>query len=403
MKILQVSNAYPPYWLGGYERIARWITHGLQERGHEVAVLTGHGSRFDQSPGVYPHLDLDLEALVHNHLEHGIAFPASFWRGLGRHVCHSGHYRTTRRLIESLEPDIISFWNPAFITFSPLLAARMSGVPAVIHASDVSINVFRNPHPPALVAKSHGLARMLVDATLALARPAAYIVPSVFLRDRFVAQERIDAARLHVHPWPVEPSIAKRPPPAVTSRPVRRVLFVGSLIPEKGVDVLLRALRLAVLQEPALRLTLVGGGPAAYEQQLRELAEGLPVEFRGRLEQEDVVNAYASHDALAFPSVWPEPFAVVPLEAMAMGLPLIASSAGGTPEAVRHGETGWLVRPGDPLELCEALLALARDPDQAQRLAAAGQAVARTRYSFDGFMDGLQGLYQRCVDDGRGT
>ena len=397
MRVLQVSNFYPPYWVGGYEQIAEWVASGLRDRGHQVDVLTGRGPAFDGRPEIHGELDLDLGDLWGTYFTKGMCFDDGLRGQLRRHLFSPVNYRASRRVIRAVQPDLVSFWNPAFVSFSPLLAARREGVPAVVHLSDTTANVFRNPHPPIGDPTMRRLGRIGVDLLLKLARPGQFVVPSNFLKRKFVSGEGLPATRTGVLHWPVEPTVSRTVAPRRTGFAHPRLLFVGTLIPEKGPEVLITAFAEAFRQRPDLSLTLVGGGPDGYVASLRQMAEGLPVHFTGRLDREAVTRTYGAHDVLVFPSIWDEPYAVVPPEAMAMGLVVIGTIAGGTPEAVVHEKTGLLIAPGDPGALANAILRVANETALAERLAVAGQAWARETQSFPAFMDRVELLYGRLA------
>lgn len=397
MKILQVSNFYPPYWVGGYEQIAEWVAVGLRERGHQVDVLTGGGPAFAGRPEIHGDLDLPLGDLWGTYFSKGMVFDDGVRGQIRRHVFSRPNFAAARRLIRVLRPDLVSFWNPAFVSFSPLLAARLQGVPAVVHLSDTAANVFRNPHPPLSGALLRPAARMAVDVLLKAVRPAEFVVPSEFLKRKFVGSEGLTACRTAVLHWPVEPTVSRTAPVGRAGTRFSRLLFVGTLIPEKGPDVLLAAFAAAHRERPDLSLTLVGGGPEGYVDSLRRMADGLPVQFTGRLDRAEVTRVYGEHDVLVFPSVWDEPYAVVPPEAMAMGLAVIGTTAGGTPEAVEDERTGLLVPPGDAGALARAILRLAAAPDVAARLAAAGQQWARDGHAFPRFIERVEQLYARVA------
>ncbi|QDO90186.1 glycosyltransferase [Ornithinimicrobium ciconiae] len=148
-------------------------------------------------------------------------------------------------------------------------------------------------------------------------------------------------------------TVSDRPP--VSDAPVR-VGYVGRLAPHKGVAVLLASLA----KLPQLHLTIAGSGP--QEEELRQLSRELGIETRmtwlGGVSQEDLPAVYASFDVLAVPSLttpgWVEQFGRVVIEAMASGVPVVASVSGALPEVV--GETGILVPEGDPTALAEALM-----------------------------------------------
>jgi glycosyltransferase involved in cell wall biosynthesis len=362
-----------------------------------VVVLTGRGSAFDSDPTVEPKLDLDLESIQRDYFEPGVDLGRGLPAAVRHHVFSRRNHRATRRAIRRHRPDLVCLWNLAFVSPSPLLAARRQGVPALMHLSDTAANAFRNPNPPRIAGSLRWLARTAVDRQLRLSR--RFVVPSAFLRDKLVGTEGLPEERIQVLPWPVEPSLSHGAARQRPLGPIRRLLFVGTLIPEKGVHVLIEAFARAHQQLPELSLTVVGEGPLAYVGSLREAAAERPVQFMGRLDRPGVSTVYAEHDGLVFPSVWDEPFAVVPLEAMATGLPVVATSAGGTPEAIRDGETGLLVAPDDPDGLARAILRLANDPGLARRLGDAGQAWARAERSFDGFVSRLELLYVGLISE----
>lgn len=161
-----------------------------------------------------------------------------------------------------------------------------------------------------------------------------------------------------------------------------RVVFMGRVLKWKGPDVLLRAL--VRLGRPDIHLTVIGSAGfdrdaplTAYESQLRRLADDVagPVTFLPFQERQRVVALLAQADVCVVPSVDPEPFGLVALEAMAAGVAVVAARSGGLPEAI--GGAGLVVEPGDVGELAAALAALADDEGEVARLAAAGGQRAR--------------------------
>jgi glycosyltransferase involved in cell wall biosynthesis len=181
------------------------------------------------------------------------------------------------------------------------------------------------------------------------------------------------------------------------------VALVGRVSDWKGQDVLARA-----LAEPALAeigaVGLVAGDPfpgnERSELRLRELAASLGLGERLRLLgfREDIETVLGAADVLAVPSTRPEPLGLVALEGAAAGLPVVASDHGGVREAVRHGETGLLVPPGDTAALAGALRLLADDPDLAGRLGAAGAELVRTDFGRERMLDKVQDVYDRLLD-----
>ncbi|WP_110932874.1 glycosyltransferase family 4 protein [Paenibacillus bouchesdurhonensis] len=121
-------------------------------------------------------------------------------------------------------------------------------------------------------------------------------------------------------------------------------LFVGRVIPRKGVPILLKAASLAG-QEVPLQVVIAGRGRASYVKQLRTLASKLnvPAKWLGKQKHSNIHKVYGIADCLVCPSQKHEAFGLVNVEAMASGLPVIASKIGGIPEIVKHESNGFLV------------------------------------------------------------
>ncbi len=157
---------------------------------------------------------------------------------------------------------------------------------------------------------------------------------------------------------------------------------VGRLVRDKGVEVLLRAVAGLVARHPDVRCVIVGDGPD--EPRLRSIAaeHGIAdrVVFTGFVE-----NPYpwlGAFDAFALPTLL-EAFGMAALEAMAVGLPVVASQVGGVPEVVTDGIDGVLVRPGEAAALCDALGCVLSDAPLRDRIGAEAAVTARERFTLD--------------------
>jgi glycosyltransferase involved in cell wall biosynthesis len=168
-------------------------------------------------------------------------------------------------------------------------------------------------------------------------------------------------------------------------------LVVAHLVPEKGVDVAIRSMPL--LPESAV-LWVVGDGPerAGLEGLTRRLSLGDRVRFFG--EQWDVAPFMRAADVLVCPSLWAEAAGLVNLEALACGLPVVASRTGGIPEYVEDGSTGVLVPPGDAGALAGAIAALASDAAARDDMAGAAREAALARFSLADGIDEYLDLYR---------
>jgi glycosyltransferase involved in cell wall biosynthesis len=164
------------------------------------------------------------------------------------------------------------------------------------------------------------------------------------------------------------------------------VTFVGRICPEKGVSVLLDAAAMPALREHRLRMLVVGSGQPAYVRALRERC-GAPVRFVGQAP--DPVSIYHASDVVVVPSVCEDSFPLVPLEALACGVPVVGSRTGGIPEAL-EGVPGHLVDPGCPEGLAAALTRLVTWRVDAPELGSSARSVAVERFSQERTFESLE-------------
>ncbi len=161
----------------------------------------------------------------------------------------------------------------------------------------------------------------------------------------------------------------------------RKLLFVGRLVPRKEVAVLIEALARLRVRGRDVELEIVGDGPE--REKLLSLARRTgfapSITFRGMLDEAGVAGTLRNADLLVVPSS-SEGLPAVIMEAMASGLPVVASEIDGIPELVRHGETGFLVPPRDPERLADAITRLLDDPAMARRMGDAGRRLVARRH-----------------------
>ncbi len=289
------------------------------------------------------------------------------------------------RLIRRLRPDVVH----TFLFHANVLgrlAAQFAGRPRVVASIRVAERRFRHH----LVIEN--LTWRLSDRVACVSRDVA----------RFVRRRCHEPAhRLVVIPNGVDPARAAGPVAARASLGLRDdscvAIYVGRLDPQKGVDVLLRAVAMARKRAPHLELLLVGAGPQrpALEQLAAELQINSHARFLGwRPEATELMRAA---DMLVLPSRW-EGMPNVVLEAMAAGLPVVATRAEGTAELVRHRETGLLVAIDDAHELAEAIAETAADAELRRTWGLRGQAIAINDFSVVQMVQRYQHLYASLFD-----
>lgn len=260
---------------------------------------------------------------------------------------------------------------------------RLCGVPFVVrpHGSDIL--------PDDAIRRDLRLDRRMRRA---IAEADAVIAQGDHLRD-VVAAAGVDPARIRVINNGVEVAAFSRA--AAHPHPRPYILGLGSLVPHKGFDLLVRGY--ATLPTDRPDLLVAGSGPelAALRRLADELGVGRQVTFLGPVVGDPKVSLYRSAEFFVCPSRR-EPFANVILEAMAAGRAVVATDVGGNRELVRDGVTGLLCRPESPAALAESMRRLVDDASfRASLAAAATQAVAM--YDWAAVADRYIDLYREVV------
>jgi len=185
--------------------------------------------------------------------------------------------------------------------------------------------------------------------------------------------------------------------PASNRGPVRRLIMVGNLRPEKGHDTLLEALPAILAAEPNVALQIVGDGALreSLTDSIRRRGLSRHVTMLG--EREDVPELLSASDVFVFPSK-SEAFPNAVLEAMASGLPVVASRVGGIPELIESGHTGVLVEPGNGRQLADATLQLIRNPERARAMGNAARVHVEQHFSFDRMVASFEELYLSILE-----
>ncbi len=229
--------------------------------------------------------------------------------------------------------------------------------------------------------------------------PDAVMAVSEQVRQHVIEQDGVDPARvetiyngLDLAQWPAEPRVSEEPD--------RRVIVsVGNLRRVKGHDVLLEAAARVVAELPEVSFKIAGGvlDPAYLETLQRRIAElGLQEHFHLVGSLSDPREFLARADIFVLPSR-SEGFSNAIVEAMAAGLPVVATDVGGNAEAVENGVSGLIVPPEQPQALAEALLLLLRDPAAARAMGAEGKRLVARNFTTEAMMDRVTATYQRLL------
>jgi glycosyltransferase involved in cell wall biosynthesis len=176
----------------------------------------------------------------------------------------------------------------------------------------------------------------------------------------------------------------------------QRILFVGRVVPDKGLDWLLRSM-VEIL--PHIHLDIAGEGWDLDKMKI--LAKTLKlterITWHGWCNGEKLEDLYRQSLAVVFPSLWPEPAGLVTLEAYARFRPIITSKVGGIPEHVRDRKTGILVKPNDTKELATAINLLAKDFDKAKAMGISGNDLFQKEFTLTVHARKLREIYDEVI------
>ena len=301
------------------------------------------------------------------------------------------------RLLRRLAPDLVH--TRGFSALDGVLAARLAGVPWVVHSE----------HGRDL-EEAHGMRARRALARRVLYRLAdAVVTVSEELGDWIAAQARVPRSRLLEIPNGVDVRRFRALPERGAARarlglPAqgRVVGTVGRQDPVKDHGALLRAFARLHAAHPDVWLAMVGDGPrhAALRSAARDLLVDDRVAFAGH--RDDVAEVLPAFDVFALPSVT-EGMSNALLEAMAAGLPCVATAVGGNPELVEHRRSGLLVPAGDVPALAAALGQVLGRPHLARKLALAGRRRVEERFTLAAMVARYEGLYASLLEKGVGV
>jgi glycogen(starch) synthase len=375
MRILSIGSVYPPHLLGGYEVMWQGVTHELTAQGHDSCVLVSDYHSPDVPAGA------PEDPGVHRELRW-------YWRehrwprlSVRERIALERHNASVLdRHLSRFHPDVIAFWPMGGMSLSLITRARRAGLATIFFAHDPWML-----YGPRM---DQWLALWCRSGWRRLAGPAARLTGLGTQLDLtrgqwvFCSEWMRRNAGLELGPEQqavLTPGIEAR----YLSAPVRppqwswQLLYLGRVVEQKGVDTAIDAL--ALLPTPAT-LTIRGSGNPDYRRKLEQRAGKLGVSDRvrwlGPVDREATVAGYAAADVVLHPVRWGEPWGLVPLEAMGVGRPVLATGQGGSADFLVDGANCLLHPPGDTAALAAAVQRLAGDPSLRSELVAAGRRTA---------------------------
>lgn len=408
MKILVLTNLYPPHQAGTFANHCETVTESLRLRGHIMFVLTSsHGLRTEQR-----------EEMLHRRLSLNGAFGHPLVTAYAQlKSLEIYNNAVLAEVLQQFQPEVVHVFSLIGLSKSLIFTLRNSHIPVVYDVFDhwLSANVREDPwlhfwNAPSLPFLGGSTRKALevsgergrLDSSAPTRMGRGYDrIPAIFgdkeragVEPNTVAGFRFDRIYFCSHalkrlteqlgfcvnhadviyPGITAAYIGDIKP---ASTPVSKFLVIAQLNEQSGVMTALKALKVARQAGLKITLSIYGRGESSYVAALRSfvVSQQLPVEFLNVSNlTSDLPAVYKRHDILLHTPEWAEPFPFTPLEAMGCGLAVIGSTAGGAEELLHHGENSMTYPPGNVDQLAYRIQELLISPALRCQMAEAAQA-----------------------------
>lgn len=383
MNILMLSWEYPPHVVGGLAAHVQGLARALVSRGNRVTVLTQDAATPRE------HDDQGVEVIRVG----AVPVRSPDFMGYVHQLNQLLLSKATELVMRGEKFDVIHAhdWLVAFGA-SGLKQALRRPLVATIHATEFGRNAGLHSDEQ----------RHISDIEWWLIYEAWRVIVCSEAMKREVGQVfQAPADKVQVIPNGIDVSDMN----VTADKSLRRrfaaddeelVIFVGRLVFEKGVDVLLYALKHILTVRPQVKMIVAGRG--SIQSDLEALARSLGiadrVHFVGYVDAVKRDQLYGVSDVAAFPSRY-EPFGIVALEAMAAGIPVVVGDVGGLKEIISNGEDGFLVPPGNASALATALLTLLDDRKRAQGMVARAKDKVENVFTWDSVAEQTEHVYEK--------
>lgn len=406
MKLLFLSNFYPPASRGGYEQWCGEVAEGLRSRGHEVLVLTStHGRGSLQSPDpAWVRRDLYLE-MEFTSLRNAFQFFTN------RKQRERENLTLLRQTVGQYKPDAILLWGMwNFSRSLPAFAEELLPGRVVYYIGDYWLTLpsqfenywnapARNPLTglPKLFLRPFAR-RILSQEPHPVLNVEHALFPSAFMREE-LRRKGVSPKNTKI----IYGAIDTQPylgPRAGRQGGGISLLYIGRVTHEKGVHTAVEAVAqlVHVLGLTDLKLTIVGDGDTDYVSRLHQLVNEKNIaSFVGFLPaqpKEVLPTLYHRSDIFLFTSIWAEPFGRVIVEAMASGVVVVGTAVGGAAEILIDGENAVTFTADDPASLASQLKRLIESPDLRERLAQSARRTASDKFDLRRMTEEIESYLQ---------
>jgi len=405
-KLLLCNHQAPAQFVGGAEFILLDIASNLDRDKFDPLVLSnGNGAFTEMAVEAGMPVRTIPHEMIWDFLAPGKDIADRFER------FKAGQKKSVESIAQLIrENGIRALIANCLVNTVPLMAAEECRVPSIwmiheiVHAFDSMrhgfYKIFRAR--PASIRRRHEIGQFLRETLLRYSRLSVFITETsrnkifdaLAWRDRAVV----------IHP-PVRRDVFYAPEPSTRSYPgipdkSFSVVFLGILVPHKGVHDFIRAASLVARTAANVHFTIAGGSPdAEYVRRMKKMAgEKIPAgrsQFTGFLD--NPVPLIDRADVICMPSLYEEPFGMVVTEGMARGKVVLAYDTGSIREVIEEGKTGFIVPRGNTSALARKIVELSNDRDVMKSAGAKAAAAARTRFDPENYIAQLEEIVERVV------
>jgi len=404
MKVLVIGSVYPRFQEDAEVPWLRTSIAHLKKAGVEIQVLAPaykglnshdidgtHVNRFRYAPA-------NWEILTHEEGAPSKMASKPWLQLLAIPYIINGFFQCIR-ICRKWRPDVIHAHWPFPHAYIALGAAKLFKIPLVLNFHGAEL---------LLIRKKKWVKPLL---KFAIGQAQAIFANSSFTAGKIKALRNVNVEwspygttlESNASCYPEQNVVESKDPVAITPHPVNgkfKILFVGRHIERKGICYLIEAAKYLPRDKFEIRIVGVGDLTEQLKQQAAAVSEGAEIIFTGKLSPEALANEYKTANVFTLPAIVDhkgdtEGLGVVLIEAMELGLPIIASNVGGIPDVVVDGESGILVPEKDPVALADAFKRLEANPTLIQKLLAGARKRIDECFTWDGIIERQVEVYKR--------
>lgn len=396
MKICYLNYYNPLTFHGGAERVVFTEAELVAQSGNDVVIVTAHGGK-----------NVRINKLGDGKIKVWFLPDTHFNNGSLTQKCMSLLFsfynplliRQIDRILRIEKPDIVHIHNPGAMSISVVNVAKRLGCNVV-----QTFHGYNFECPKGSLYRRSGV---ICSNPLPICKIYKQIFRNIGQRnDSIIAicsyvRERLIKAGYNPSNIALIPNSLQESHKAFTSRENKEILFVGRMVKAKGVHILIKALaKVKRICDKEFFVNLIGDGPDKTYFESQAWSLGVDVNFLGNVSDTVLQKHYEEAYVVVVPSLFPELFPMVVLEAMSHGKPVIASNIGGLPDLVLHGQTGLLFEPNDVDALAESIKSLLTQEELAIDMSSKTLEMSQ-KFSDTNHLEKLLDLYNKVSLQGR--